>query len=127
MSAQEHDQLTAAAKLRALLKVLDITSESPRRYAALTAFAKKNGKSDACEALTELRNGFVHANEKRRKVVFEADGRAAVFDAWQLSLWYQELGLLRLLRYQGSYRNRTTAEWVGQVEPVPWSGRSCPS
>ena len=116
-----------AAKLRALLKALDIPSESPPRYAALTAFAEKNDKWDSCEALTELRNGFVHANEKRRKVVFEADGRAAVFGAWQLSLWYQELALLRLLRYQGSYRNRTTAEWVGQVEPVPWSGRSCPS
>ncbi len=127
MSAQEHDQLKAAKKLRALLKALDIPAKIPPRYAALTAFAEKNDQSDSCEALTKLRNGFVHANEKHRNVVFGSDGRAAVFDAWQLSLWYQELALLRLLRYHGSYRNRTTAEWVGQVEPVPWSGRSRPS
>ena len=97
------------------------------RYAALTAFAEKNDKSDSCEALAKLRNGFVHANEKRRNVVFGLDGRAAVSDAWQLSVWYQELALLRLLRHRGSYRNRTTAKCVGQVEPVPWRGRSLPS
>ena len=51
----------------------------------------------------------------------------ASFEAWQLSLWYQELALLYLLDHQGRYRNRTTAEWVGQVEPVPWSRRSRPS
>lgn len=127
MSAQEHNRLNAATKLRALLKALDIPAGIPSRYVALTAFAEKNDKSDSCEALTRLRNGFVHANEKHRNVVFGSDGREAVFDARQLSLWYHELALLRLLRYHGGYRNRTTAEWVGQVEPVPWSGRSRPS
>ena len=127
MSAQEHDRLGAAKKLRALLEALDVPADIPPRYAALTAFAEKNGLSDSCEALVKLRNGFVHANETHRNVVFGSDGRAAAFDAWQLSLWYQELALLRQLRYRGSYRNRTTAERVGQVEPVPWSGRSLPS
>ena len=127
MSTQEHDQLGAAKKLRALLKALDVPADIPPRYAALTAFAEKNGKSDSCEALAKLRNGLVHANEKHRNVVFGLDGKAAASDAWQLSLWYQELALLRLLRHRGSYRNRTTAEWVGQVEPIPWSGRSLPS
>ena len=127
MSAQEHDRLGAAKKLRALLKALDVPADIPSRYAVLTAFAEKNGKSDSCEALAKLRHGFVHANEKRRNVVSGSDGKAAASDAWQLSLWYQELALLRLLRHRGSYRNRTTAERVGQVEPVPWSGRSLPS
>ena len=124
MSAQKHDKLSAAKKLRALLKALDVPADIPPRYAALTAFAQKNGKSDSCEALAELRNGFAHAKEERRNVVLGSVGRAATFDAWQLSLWYQELALLHLFRYQGSYRNRTTATCVGQVEPVPWTGRS---
>ena len=127
MSAQKHDQLNAAKKPRALLKALGVPADIPPRYAALTAFAEKCGKSDSCEALVELRHGFVHPNEERRSVVFGSVGRAAVSDAWQLSLWYQELALLRLLRHRGSYRNRTTAKRVGQVEPVPWSGRSLPS
>ena len=126
MSTQEHDRLGAAKKLRALLKALDVPADIPPRYAALIAFAEKNGKSDSGAALANLRNGFVHANDKHRNVVFGSDGKAAACDAWQLSLWYQDLALLRLLRHRGSYRNRTTAEWVGQIEPVPWNGRSLP-
>ena len=53
--------------------------------------------------------------------MFAPDGKAASPGALQLSLWYQGLALLRLLEYRGSYFNRTTATWVGQVEPVPWS------
>ena len=121
MSAQEHDQLPAAKKLRAVLKALDIPADIPKRYAALTAFAENNGMSNSFEALVALRNGLVHANEKRRRVVLGSVGREAVFDAWQMSLWYQELALLRLLRHGGNYRNRTTATFAGQVEPVPWS------
>ena len=83
------------------------------RYAKLAAFARQNDKTNSCEALAEFRNGFVHPNEKRRNIVLRAD-KLASFEAWQLSLWYQELAFLYLLDHQGQYRNRTTAEWVGQ-------------
>ena len=122
MSARKHDELNAEKKLCALLKKLDVPADIPSQYAKLTAFAEKNSKSDSCETLAEFRNGFVHPNKKRRDSVFGADGKAAAFDAWQLSLWYQELALLYLLDHRGSYANRTTPRWVGQVEPVPWSG-----
>ena len=123
MSEAKHDNLVAAKKLRDLLRALNVPAGIPPRFKALTTFAANNGKSDSCEALVALRNGFVHSNEARRKVVFGADGRAATFDAWWLSLWYQELALLHLLGHQGSYANRTIEErWVGQIEPVPWSG-----
>ena len=88
MSAQKHDELGAAKKLRALLKALDVPADIPKRYAALTAFAEKNGMSNSFEALVELRHGLVHANEKRRRVVLGSVGRDAVFDAWQMSLWF---------------------------------------
>ena len=42
----------------------------------------------------------------------------ATFEAWQLSLWYQELALLSLLGHHGEYRNRLTAEWLGQLFAV---------
>lgn len=123
-SAAKHDKFRAAKKLRVLLQALDVPVRIPHQFKALTRFAAKHGKSDSCEALAELRHGFVHSNEKRRKIVFEASGREATFEAWSLSLWYQELALLYLLGHQGSYRNRTTQRWVGQVEPVPWGVRS---
>ena len=122
ITAQQYDKLRGAAKkLRELLSALNVQTDIPQRYEALTGFAE-NGNWDSCQAIAKLRNGFVHANEKNRRVVFGSSGKAATFNAWQLSLWYQELALLHLLKHRGIYRNRTTAEWVGDVEPVPWSG-----
>lgn len=120
-AAKRYDKSRIANKLKKLLAALSVQAYIPKRYEALAKFAKENGCRDSCNALTELRNGFVHANEERRRIVFGSSGKAATFNAWQLSLWYQELALLHLLQHRGSYRNRTTAEWVGQVETVPWS------
>ena len=109
---------SAAQKLRCLLSALHVSADIPPRFKALTAFAENKGKCASCGALVKLRNGFVHS----KKDVFQADAREAIFDAWSLSLWYQELALLHLLDHQGSYANRTRTErWMGQVEPVPWS------
>ena len=123
MSERQYDELLggAKAKLQELLSALRLQADIPHRYGGLTNLAQKNGNWDSCHALVKLRNGLVHAKEKNRKIVFGSDGKAAIPDAWQLSLWYQELALLRLLEYRGNYFNRTTATWVGQVEPVPWS------
>ena len=120
MLVERYNGLSGAAKLRKLLKALKLQPDIPQRYEALSRFAKNNNW-DSCQALAKLRNGFVHANEKNRRTVFGSDGKAATLDAWLLSLWYQELALLQLLEHCGSYRNRTTATLVNQVEPVPWS------
>ena len=121
ISAGKYDALPGAKKLGRLLSALKVPADTPRRHEALTGFAREHGFLDAPAALVKMRNGFVHANEKHRRIVFGPSGKAAAFNAWQLSLWYQELALLYLLRHHGDYRNRTTAEWVGQVELVPWS------
>ncbi len=121
MSAGRYDGLSGSEKLRKLLEALNLPPAVPQRYEALSRFAKNHGNWDSGQALAELRNGFVHAKEERRRIVFGLDGKAATPNAWQLSLWYQELALLRLLEYRGRYFNRTTASWVGQVETVPWS------
>ena len=121
MTAGEYDNLPGAEKLRKLLSALEVPTDTPQMYEALTGFAEEHSFMDACTALAGLRNGFVHPNEKRRRIVFGSSGKAATLGAWQLSLWYQELALLHLLKHRGIYRNRTTAEWVGQVEHVPWS------
>ena len=124
VSAAKHDGWRLVKKLRVLLSKLNVPASIPCCFKALTVFAESYEKHDSCEALAELRHGFVHPNEKRKKDMFGADGEAARFDAWRLSLWYQELALLYLLGHQGSYANRTTKRWAGQIEPVPWSMRS---
>ena len=121
VSASKHDAWPSKKKLRALLCTLNVSALIPSSFKDLTVFAAKHEKADSCETLTALRDGFVHPNEKRRQVVFGEDGKAATSDAWRLSLWYQDLALLYLLRHQGCYANRTTQKWVGQIEPVPWA------
>lgn len=119
MSASKYDNLPAKQKLAQLLDVMKVPPAIPAKLSHLAAFAATNGWQTACETLAEIRHGYVHSNKKRRQVVLSAPN-LATFEAWQLSLWYQELALLYLLDHAGEYRNRLTAEWLGEVEKVPW-------
>ena len=120
LNETKYDDLKAHQKIRALLNVLKVPEAIPAHRKNLVAFAASNNWIDAASALSEIRHGYVHPNAKRRAVVLNAPN-LAIFEAWQLCLWYQELALLFLLNHQGDYRNRLTAEWVGQVEKVPWA------
>jgi hypothetical protein len=119
MSDSKFDDLKAKEKLARLLAAMNVPATIPPRLSELTAFAGANGWADATVALAEIRHGFVHPNKKRRKIVMAAP-RLATFQAWRLSLWYQELALLHFLKHRGEYRNRLTAERRGIVENVPW-------
>jgi hypothetical protein len=119
MSADKYDNLKAKQKLARLLDVLKVPQAIPTKLMNLSAFAAANGWTSASDTLAEIRHGYVHSNRKRRQVVLSAPN-LATFEAWQLSLWYQEIALLYLLGHQGEYRNRLTAEWLGEVETVPW-------
>lgn len=120
MSDAKYDKLYAKDKLENLLDVLKVPHSIPATLTNLSAFAASNSWPTAYEALAEIRHGYVHSNKKRRQVVLSA-GNLATFEAWQLSLWYQELALLYLLGHQGEYRNRITAKSLGEVEKVPWT------
>lgn len=81
LSAQKYDRSNAADKLEALLMALKIQTDIPPKYEALTAFAEEHGITDACGALAKLRNGYVHANEENRSIVFGSYGEAAASNA----------------------------------------------
>jgi len=120
MSASKYDSLSAAAKLSRLLQTMNVPTSIPAKLTNLSAIATANVWSDAATALAEIRHGYVHPNAKPRRIVLCAPN-TAIFEAWQLSLWYQELSLLYLLNHKGQYTNRLTAEWLGVVESVPWA------
>jgi hypothetical protein len=119
ISDSKYDKLPAKDKLARVLGVLKLPKAIPAKLMNLSAFATANNWPTASEALAEIRHGYVHSNKVRREVVLSAPD-LATFEAWQLSLWYQELALLYLLGHQGEYRNRLTAECLGEVEKVPW-------
>jgi hypothetical protein len=120
MPEKKFDVLGAAVKLRKLLEKMKVPLEVPPQLKALTAFAATNGWTDAAKTLAEIRHSYVHANSENRKIVFAAPNLATC-EAWQLSVWYQELALLWLLNHAGEYRNRLTADYVGVTEKVPWA------
>jgi hypothetical protein len=120
LGASKFDGLSAKDKLTKLLDTMTVPNVIPAKYADLVGFSSANGWQSAAETLAEIRHGYVHSNKKRRQVVLSAP-RLATFQAWQLSLWYQELALLHLLGHRGEYRNRVNAEWLGEVEKVPWA------
>ena len=68
-------------------------------------------------ALTEIRNTLVHPEHKKR-----GQFRKAYFEAWNLGLWYLEMSILAVCKYQGTYGNRLkSGRYIGQVEEVPWN------
>lgn len=73
---------------------------------------------DAPHALTEVRNSLVHPENKNKERI-----RNCYVEAWRLSLWYVELSVLALCDYGGTYGNRLTKSWVGEVEDVPWKAK----
>lgn len=105
--------LTASDKLTLLTSLLGISNSLPIELKALDARPGQRW-SDSMHAITDLRNGLVHPKEN------DHIAEDAYHQAWKLSLWYLDLILLRLLKYEGKYSNRLKVRFVGQIEDVPW-------
>jgi hypothetical protein len=79
---------------------------------------RANSPWDGPAAIAWLRNDIVHAARHR------VPGRRwkLLNQGLLLALWYLELGVLAVVHYDGSYRNRIAGHReVGAVEPVPWA------
>jgi hypothetical protein len=75
-----------------------------------------DGPADGPRLFTEIRNEIIHPTKNRL-----SRDHDELVDAWRLSLWYIELVLLRVLRYEGQYASRLLERrWEGDIEPVPW-------
>ena len=90
--------LWASDKIRLLFSSLRIPLELPPETPTINKLAKKFDWLDAPHALTEIRNSLVHPEHKKRGQL-----NSAYFEAWNLGLWYLEMGLLALFGYRGTY------------------------
>ncbi|OCP17575.1 MULTISPECIES: hypothetical protein [unclassified Ensifer] len=107
---------TAGDKIRAACLELKIPIALPRHLKELQKAKRADGNlSDAINMIVGVRNELVHP--KRRMVVKIAP---LIVPCWQLAQWYIEMFLLKLSGYNGRYSNRLKAQWVGEVEIVPW-------
>ena len=90
---------------------LKIPPETPK----LQHLSTLEGWEDAPHAITEIRNSLIHPKDKSM-----GDMKAALDEAWNLSLWYLEMSILAICGYYGTYSNRLKQPWIGQTEDVPW-------
>jgi hypothetical protein len=110
-SNRRAESLGATGRLRELLKWAGVPSDVPALLPDLSE------STDGPAMITRARNEIVHPKG--------TDSPANLYDVWRLSQWYLELGILRLLGYQGQYANRLLFRSVrGIVEPVPWTSSS---
>lgn len=80
--------LWASDKFRLLFSSLGIQLDIPVAAPKIEKLAKKFNWLDAPHALTEIRNSLVHPEHKKR-----GQFDSVYYEAWNLGLWYLEMGL----------------------------------
>jgi hypothetical protein len=107
--------LWASDKLRLLFSSLRLPLGIPDTTPNLKKLTNTIKWVDAPQALTEIRNSLVHPEHKYRGRV-----DSALYETWNLGLWYLEMAILAICGYSGTYANRLAQRFTGDVEPVPW-------
>ena len=108
-----YERLTAADRLRLLLRWAGLAPAVPANLSNLQAKAtENNGRMDSADLITWARNRVVHPDKHDQL----PSGLAS--ESWLVAMYYAELIILKLLGYDGYYRNRLDNE---EVERVPWS------
>ncbi|MFA5687739.1 MAG: hypothetical protein WC959_01095 [Kiritimatiellales bacterium] len=115
ISARGFKKLYASDKFRMLFSSLGISLDIPAETSNLRCTADNMKWIDAPHALTEMRNSLIHPEHDDFDVI-----KNALHDAWNLGLWYLEMGILAVCEYNGKYSNRLKTGWEGQLDDVPW-------
>lgn len=113
---EDSKKLSASNKIRLLLSQLNIVSSNPESFNSLEELVGKNNVDDAPEAMVFIRNAIVHSNKNKRTRLLTIASDAKN-EALQLSIWYIEMALLRILEFDGKYADRITKK----TNYVPWS------
>lgn len=123
----DNENNSASKKINRLLERQNIPGEIPCHLANLIQFGSKlkHSKKNGPYAIAELRNSITHSAPNNREML-SSTSKEERAEAWELSLWYIELVILSLCKYQGSYFNRLPGgkRWQGDTELVPWKGEN---
>jgi hypothetical protein len=120
LSAEAYEKLTAADRIRLLFRWAGIPTSIPMELNDLTQLAAADNWPDSPTAMTRIRNTITHPTKKNREK-YAKHSHGARTDSWRLGLWCLELCLLRLFEYRGTYANRITQRFSGEVVSVPWA------
>ncbi len=120
LSNDGYEKLAAADRIRLLFLWAGIPTAIPAELDELAKLAAADNWPDTSTAMTMIRNTITHPTKKNREK-FGRHSTKARIDTWELGLWNLELCLLRLFDYSGTYGNRITQRFQGEVSPVPWA------
>lgn len=117
-------EISASSKINVLLTWAGVTNKVSPILSNLDAFSKANSLPSGPETITHIRNKIVHPDLKNRKRYKEFT-LPIKHEALQLAIYYCELVLLRLLQYNGRFRDRVHRtridDRIGVDNSVPWS------
>lgn len=118
---EDAKKMSASNKIRLLLSQLNISHLAPGRFTELQKFIDNDSNIiDAPDAIVQIRNAIVHSQEEKRRKIITIHPNAK-HEALELSIWYIEMALLRILSYQGKYINRCSE--INNEEYVPWKNK----
>ena len=114
--------LAASAVMEMMIQDASIPLVIPSSAASLVPHGVRDGDATGTStgpvALARVRNAVTHPRRRHGDLSYPHDVWLA---AWQLSVHYLELLILRRLGYTGAYVDRFSAVWHGDTEPVPWN------
>ena len=122
---KDSDNISASNKIRLLLSQANIDFSVPIGFTNLKAFIDSTDNvSDAPEAIVYIRNAIVHSQVEKRKKLSQIHFKAK-YEALQVFIWYIEMTLLRILKFDATYFNRCSKEiYASKAEMnVPWKGK----
>lgn len=108
IEAKGFKKLWASDQFRLLFSSLDIPLDISTAIPETIKLAKQFYWLDAPHAMTEVRNSLIHPEHKPLN--------SALFEIWNLSLWYLELAILGICGYDSTYNDRL----VSKVKDIPW-------
>jgi hypothetical protein len=115
LSGEGFIKLPASDQLCLLLTHLGIPLDVNKSLIKASELSKEFDKNGP-ELFTATRNSIIHPYHKHKEKY-----STIILEMWKLGLWYIELSLLSLCKYDGNYFNRLSEKRItGQVEPVPW-------
>lgn len=119
LSGKDKDNISASNKIRLLLSQINQDFNVPSFFSNLQKIVNKSNEiSDAPDAIVFIRNAIVHSQADKRKKLSEIPATAK-FEALQVSIWYIELLLLKILGFEGKYHNRCAEPYARGVT-LPW-------
>lgn len=125
IAGKDVESLQASNKIRLLLSQVGVKNEIPDTLTQTKIYQRSSNdslKMDGPEFFMQIRNTIVHGQLDKRKKLSKIP-LPVMWEVLNLSIWYVEVILLYVLKYKGTYRNRTlNSQWNGEAEEsMPWT------